>query len=190
MAERLRPRLIYLIGFSGSGKSTVGPLLAELLGCPFIDVDLLLEKRMRGTIPELFQRYSERRFRQEESRMIRELAAGQKRAVIALGGGAVVSEANRTLTQESGLVIYLSCEAGVLYRRLYHADNRPMLRVTPSPNETNRQARLRRIRELLAARKQGYESAHLRLATSKLTPTMAAHRLYSMIVRKYADNRG
>ncbi len=189
MSGYSKPRLIYLIGFSGSGKSTVGPMLAKLLGYSFIDVDLRIEKRLRCTIPELFERLGERRFRQEESKMITELASGKRRAVIALGGGAFESQANRRLARASGLVIYLSSEAGTLYRRLRWANNRPMLRVAPAAGETEHQAQLRRIKELLTVRKQGYASAHLRLATSKLTPEVAAHRLYRMIVRNYADNR-
>ncbi len=188
MVRRQNPRLIYLIGFSGSGKSTVGPLLAGLLGCAFIDVDMRIEKRLHCTIPELFARFGERRFRREESRMMGELADSKKRAVIALGGGAFAGEANRKLARRSGIVIYLSCETRILYRRLCLTNDRPMLSAAPKAGETERQSRIRRIKELMAIRKQGYASAHLRLSTSKLSPEQSAFRLYELIVDNYADH--
>ena len=84
------PAQIVLLGFMGAGKSTVGPLLAEILGWQFFDADQLLEHREGCTIAELFVRHGEVGFRQLEESTVAELL-GLNRTVIALGGGAIES---------------------------------------------------------------------------------------------------
>src|ERR1700691_2026118 len=90
------PRRIVLTGFMGSGKSTVGPLLAARLGWRFVDVDDVIEAEARTKITELFARDGEAAFREREHEAIKRLAESEE-LVLALGGGAIETEAVRAL---------------------------------------------------------------------------------------------
>ena len=97
---------LILIGLPGSGKTTVGRLLAQKLSMPFADCDTCLEQQLGRTIPEIFAEEGESYFRREESRMLQTLCR-QAPQVIATGGGAVLLVENRKLICESGLVVFL-----------------------------------------------------------------------------------
>lgn len=125
MAEPLIGSIV-LTGFMGTGKSTVGCLLAQQLDYPFVDMDSLLEERQKQTIPSIFKTKGEPFFRRLESDLCRELSYCQ-RYVIATGGGALVNEENLTLFTRSNLVICLDCAPEVLWQRLASAQDRPML---------------------------------------------------------------
>ncbi len=99
-------RKLILIGLPGSGKTTVGGLLAERLGLPFADCDDLIQQAAGMTIPAIFAEKGEPWFRALECRLLAELCAGP-RQVIATGGGAVVAEENRKLLKKSGFVVFL-----------------------------------------------------------------------------------
>ena len=97
---------LILIGLPGSGKTTVGRLLAERLGWPFADSDAALCERLKSNIPAIFAQKGEVYFRAQERQTLQELCALSPR-VIATGGGAVLSQENRDLLRASGLVIFL-----------------------------------------------------------------------------------
>lgn len=109
--EPVRMRRIVLTGFMGSGKSTVGPLLAERLGWRFLDVDDVIEADAGMAIAELFARYGEAEFRKRENATIVRLA-GEDALVLALGGGAIEHEGTRThlLTASGTILIHLQVE--------------------------------------------------------------------------------
>lgn len=173
-------RHISLIGFSGSGKSTVGPLLAKKLGLRFVDIDRLIEKKYGATILKIFAREGERGFRRLESRMIEQMFTGSKRAaVFALGGGAFVTKENRSLIQNCSTVIWLSCSVREIDRRLSSKNNRPMLSVRPLSGQSKREARLARITALLSKRLPTYHHADLRVATTNRT----THQIVAEILR-------
>jgi shikimate kinase len=122
---------VFLIGYRGSGKSTIGRLLADRLWQTFLDSDELIVKQAGKSIKEIFASEGEPGFRDRESAVVRELAMLSDH-VIALGGGAVLREENRNVLRKDGhKIIYLRCEAAELHRRI-HADpqtaaNRPAL---------------------------------------------------------------
>ncbi len=105
------PRRIVLTGFMGSGKTTVGPLLAARLGWSFLDVDDVIEAEAGTTIAEIFARHGEAAFRKQEQETIARLAAGDS-LVLALGGGAIEHEATRALllTTPGTLLVHLEVE--------------------------------------------------------------------------------
>ncbi len=120
------PTRIYLTGFMGSGKSTLGPMVANVLGYEFVDMDVLLENEFGCTIAEVFRRNGEAAFREAESRLVRE-TANREETVVAVGGGALARENNLSFALDHGLVVYLRWPAMALARRLVHSTDRPML---------------------------------------------------------------
>jgi len=173
-------RHISLIGFSGSGKTSVGPLLAKKLALRFVDIDRLIEKTYGATILRIFAREGERGFRRLESRMIEQMFTGAKRAaVFALGGGAFVTKENRSLIQYCSTVIWLSCSAREIDRRLSCKNNRPMLSERSLSGQSKREARLARISVLLTKRLPTYRLADIRVTTTDRT----THQIVTEILR-------
>lgn len=123
------PHRLTLVGYRASGKSTVGRLAAARLGWPFIDADSAVEEDLGQPIRTYFAAHGEPAFRAAESATLQRLLAGNTCLVLATGGGAVLSEANRALlAARGGLVAYLHAPSEVLQARLRHnAGGRPSL---------------------------------------------------------------
>jgi shikimate kinase len=120
MSDRLTERersCIFLIGYRGTGKSTVARLLAERLGFSCIDADDLIEQRARKSIAAIFEQDGEAIFRDLESKIVAELAKART-TVAALGGGAVVREENRDAIMAAGPVVWLTASVDSIMRRL------------------------------------------------------------------------
>ncbi len=149
---------VYLAGFMGSGKSTVGPLVADALGVNFVDLDAIVEDRAGQSIPAIFAEQGEAAFRQLETDALH-ATADCPDAVVALGGGTIVNDANRRFAQSTGLLIYLKVSADVIVGRVAEgAAHRPLLQDdtgTPLPIDRMRA----RIDRMLHARRPAYEAA-------------------------------
>lgn len=128
---------VILVGMMGCGKSTLGRQLARRLRKRFIDSDLEIEERTGVSIPVIFEKEGESGFREREGKILAELAE-LKDIVLATGGGAVLSEANRKLLRKAGEVVYLHASVEVLFARTRAAKNRPLLDVA-DPEEKLRQ---------------------------------------------------
>jgi shikimate kinase len=112
---------IYLVGFMGSGKTTVGRHLADRLGWSFFDTDAEIEKAEKTPIAEIFDHRGEPEFRRIETEVLREHVRWIERgrpAVLALGGGAFAREDNRALLSDSGVTVWLDCPLDVVRRRV------------------------------------------------------------------------
>jgi shikimate kinase len=109
--------MAFLTGLMGSGKSTVGALLAKRLGWRFADTDQLVEARSRRTIYEIFEKQGEAAFRKLESRALRSLKAG-KGLVVATGGGIIVNPKNRAWMRRRGVLVYLKLSPAAALRRM------------------------------------------------------------------------
>jgi shikimate kinase len=156
---------VYLVGPRGSGKSTVGRVLAGRLGWMFIDADDALEKSAGRTIAELFDAEGEAGFRVREADLLGVLAK-RERHVIACGGGVVLRPSNRQLLRATGLCIWLTGDSKILCERLScdptTATRRPALTELPA---------LAEIERLLREREPLYrEVAHLTIATDGRSP--------------------
>lgn len=125
---------VFLVGMMGAGKTTVGKLLAQQLGKAFIDSDEEIQQRTGVTIQHIFDVEGETGFRQRETSTILELVS-RNDIVLATGGGAVLSEQNRTALRCNGVVVYLRSSLQDLWRRTRHDRSRPLLR-TPDPRAT------------------------------------------------------
>jgi len=117
---------LILVGMMGSGKTTMGRVLARHLDKEFVDSDEEIIKRTGVTVPHIFDVEGEAGFRQREVAAIRELA-GRDNMVLATGGGAVLNGDNRAILKQNGIVIYLKANAHDLWQRTRHDRNRPLL---------------------------------------------------------------
>ncbi len=155
---RHRRKLIYLVGFMGSGKSTVGALLAREIGWPFSDLDSIIEAGQSATIREIFEHSGEPFFRQIERAALTEVSKAEP-AVIALGGGTFAQEANVGFIRETGgATIWLDCPSEELQRRCATLNNRPLFRDPES------------FVQLLEQRRSYYQLAEYRVSTEGREP--------------------
>lgn len=156
------PKSLVLIGFMGSGKSTIGRVLHEHLGYPLLDMDQLIEARAGKTIREIFADEGEAHFRDLESRLLEELCAPDApRRIISTGGGVVVRPENRERLRQLGYVVWLKASTENILQRTARNKARPLLQ-TEDPRAA--------IVELLAAREPLYaQCAHLSIDTTGLS---------------------
>jgi len=159
-------RNIYLVGFMGTGKSTIGKELAKLLGRKFLDMDLLLEQRLGFSIAEIFAKYGEKYFRAEERKLAFELAEESDK-VVATGGGTVMDPDVLKAFKQQGVVICLLVEKELLIARLGKIEKRPMLQDKPKEE----------IEELMLKRKAVYDKIPIKVDTTNLTPPQAAKKI-------------
>jgi shikimate kinase len=119
--------IVYLVGMPGSGKSTVGPELARLLGVPFVELDAQVEAETGLPVREIFAREGEARFRELEAAAL-QTAGTQDPSVVSCGGGVVLEPANRVTLRATGEVVFLSVPLEVLHERVEPAADRPLIR--------------------------------------------------------------
>jgi shikimate kinase len=169
---------IVLIGYRGTGKSTVGRLIAAQLGMAFIDADEELERRAGQSIREIFGAGGEPAFRDLEAAVLADLMDQDKR-VLALGGGVVLRPENRALIgQAKNCIVWLQADAKTLERRI-NTDTATSQR---RPNLTS-SGGLAEIEHLLATREPLYrECAHFAVDTEGQSPEQIAAQVVSLLV--------
>ena len=159
--------MITLTGFMGSGKTTVGKVLADFLGCPFMDLDDLIVKKAGKSIPEIFAQDGEPAFRQLEARLLRQTVEKytENTVVLALGGGAVTTPASAALLREKTVCIYLRATLETLLARLAgETAGRPLADAS--------------LADRLASREPIYEeTAHVIIDTDGLSPDEVADEI-------------
>ncbi len=152
---------LILIGFMGTGKTSLGKLLAEKLGRGFIDIDQKIEQDAGLSIPQIFETYGEKYFRELEKKAVKEIT--QRRGlVIATGGGTVKDEENFRLLKSSGVIVCLTTEPEEIFRRTERRGERPML-----DSDENR---LDTIKKLLEERQKFYSQADYTIDTTDWSP--------------------
>lgn len=157
---------VFLCGLSGSGKSTVAPILARLRGCEALDTDAMIVAEAGMPIAEIFAREGERGFRDREARSVR-AACARRRTVVALGGGVLERDDSFVAVRASGILVFLDAPDGVLAARLRAtgAEARPMLS-QPDALAQMRKQRLAR-----------FEQAALKVDTSSHSPDEIAQAI-------------
>ena len=136
---------VFLCGFMGCGKTTVGAALSEILSQPVTDMDEYIVEKAGKTIPEIFSVYGEKRFRELEHEAIGELCT--RKGIIACGGGTMLNDDNARIASEYGRVVFIKQPFEVCYERIKDDSNRPLV-----VNNTKEQ-----LREIFDARSAVYE---------------------------------
>ncbi len=154
---------IFLIGFMGCGKSTLGRKLASELNLTFIDLDSFLEEKYFKTIPQIFAEEGEDAFRKKERKVLEEVC-GFDDVILATGGGAPCFFDNMDLMNNAGFCVFLDVEISSLVNRLIHAKTERPLIKGKSPEELHVF-----IEGLLAKRRPFYEKARYVLKGSEIT---------------------
>jgi shikimate kinase len=163
---------IYLIGMMGSGKSTIGPLLAENLDYSFLDTDTTIEKVVGQTIAEIFQAVGEPEFRQIETQVLAEVSA-YTRTIVATGGGIAIERENWNHLHQ-GLVIWIDPSIDLLVERLQEDTTRPILATTDDLQT--------KLVTILAERRHRYSEADIHISIDRpLTPAEIVDRILTAI---------
>ena len=154
-------RNIVLIGFMGSGKSTLGRVLHKKLSYPLLDTDHLIEEQEGKSISDIFATESEDAFRSMETKMLENMIeSGCNHHIISTGGGMILRPQNKALLRQLGFVVWLSCSAEETYHRTARNNSRPLLQCKDP---------LKLITSMLNERSPLYnEASHLKISTSGL----------------------
>lgn len=176
-------RILTLIGYRGSGKSTVAPVLADQLDCDWIDADVELERRANRTIQQIFATGGEREFRELERELMQELLSGPP-IIIAAGGGAILNEQTRTEMRAAGPVIWLTASNTELARRISTdpttGERRPSLTGKPVEDE---------VAAVMAIRTPLYTAAAtVQVTTENQTTAQIARQILAAIAEDSLDN--
>jgi 3-dehydroquinate synthase len=171
---------LILTGFMGTGKTTVGKLVAERLGRQFVDTDSLIEQRAGLTIPQIFEQHGEAFFRAYEAQLADEFAEPGNR-VIATGGGMLVFNHNlERIARKGSVVIRLSSSIQNVIQRLEDATDRPLYKQPDNPREA--------IEKLFHKRRNNYEKIRLIVDTTDRTPEDIAYEVIEVFEREVERN--
>lgn len=164
---------IALIGFMGTGKTTVGKALSDATGRDFIDTDSLIEKRAGKSIPRIFSEDGEKSFRELESKVVREVC-GLESVIISFGGGVLLDPSNASEIAENTTVVLLRSSVDTVISRTSSHNTRPLLDATTQPLEE-------RVKALLVDREMLYTDA-MDLAVD--TDSMSVGEVVAEIIRR------
>ncbi|MGD8305809.1 MAG: shikimate kinase [Ignavibacteria bacterium] len=178
----MRVKIFYLTGFMASGKSTIGPILANTVGWNFYDLDKEIEARENKKISLLFEEKGEEYFRKVETEVLAQLSMNKK-LIIALGGGTLINPQNRKIVKKSGKLICLKCSPETTYMRLKHKRDRPVL-VPQNSDIDNGKTLAKKIENVMQERKQYDKYADHIYNTDKDSIGMTVDAL-ARLVKKY-----
>ena len=162
---------VYLVGFMGSGKSTIGRRLALDLGWIYADLDDDIESAQGRTIGAIFEKDGEAAFRRIEAEALRARVwriQGGTATVLALGGGAFAQETNRVTIKNNGVSIWLDCPLETLWERVSRASHRPLARDRPA------------FERLFAERREAYARADYRIDVCDDNPAVAVEAILDL----------
>jgi len=174
----LGSRNLILVGLMGAGKSSVGRLVAQQLGIPFIDSDVEIERVSRMTITELFASYGEEEFRALETRVMKRLLKNGPR-VVSTGGGAFINDRTRKHIKKGGLSLWLKADLDVLWERVNKRDTRPLLK-TENPMQT--------LENLMNARYPIYAQADVTVLSRDVRKELMADEVLKAVIEYQTES--
>ena len=158
-----QPSLIFLTGFSSSGKSTIGPLLANSLGYDFLDLDKEIEHIAGKSINRIFAEEGEAHFRTLELKVLEDIAE-KKELVVSLGGGVLEQDSCFSLVIATGTMVYLRSSPEILAKRLSHKTDRPLMKGQHG-ERLSREEIEKKVFDLLKKREPRYQTAQFTVET-------------------------
>ena len=170
---------IILVGFMGTGKTTVGQILAARLGKSFVDMDDLIEERTGKTISAIFEDDGEAHFRELERKMAHELSL-QDNIVVGAGGGIVLNPANIEAFNESGIVVCLTAAPEVIIERVSSDSHRPLLEDGEKRDQ---------VLAILEARRELYGAIEHQVDTTNMDPPAVADKVEAHLVNDSGQGR-
>lgn len=162
-------KTLYLTGFMGSGKTTIGKLLAEKLALPVIDTDQFIEEKLNKSVREIFETEGEDCFREFEHQFLKMIPT--ENTVVTTGGGIVLKKENRDWMRSNGTIIYLHCEPEEILKRLSDDNTRPLLDGDKQKN----------IQSIFVKRISYYNDSDIKIDTTKKTPQEIVLEIEQMI---------
>jgi shikimate kinase len=165
----VNPERIYLLGFMGAGKTTVGRMLAEELDWPFVDLDDRVEAEAEMPIPRIFRQNGEASFRQLELKCLDRVSREDPPLIVACGGGLPVSARNRRIMEQSGFPILLDIQPETAIERVGQDPDRPLFR---DPEQ---------VRALWRERRDAYEALPYSVSAEGDSPRLVADQVYERI---------
>jgi len=162
-------KALYLTGYMGAGKTSIGERLAEVLEIPVIDTDHYIEEKAGKSIPEIFAKDGEAEFRRYEREYLRSLPT--ENVIITTGGGIVIQAENREWMQENGIVVYLHCDIEEIFNRVTVDETRPLFDLT------QKEAVAKRFQDRLPL----YKEAHFTVDTTKQTMEEVVNEIQNLL---------
>lgn len=187
MKNKTGQKRIYLIGFMTSGKTTLGKILANVLGWDFYDLDKVIEEEQKMQVHEIFTNKGEEFFRNYEVEKLKELSE-KEYVVISLGGGTPTNDFVVDFINRNGFVIYLTVKPENLYKRLKNKIDRPLFRDLVLSENITEEEFTKKISALLSAREKFYKKADLEISSDATrigkTVDFIARKLHGVIDEK------
>ena len=162
---------IIITGFMGTGKSVVAKELARKLKMEFIDMDQIIEEGLGISIADIFARYGENYFREQENKLVKELSQKENR-VIATGGGTLLSSDNARMLGQAGEIICLYADSQTIYNRVKRKNDRPLLKGENILNKINL---------LLEERKKIYDNIKWKINTTNFTTQEVVEKIINLL---------
>ena len=162
---------IIITGFMGTGKSVVAKELARKLKMEFIDMDRIVEEGQGMSIADIFSRYGEDYFREQENKLVKELSQ-KENMIIATGGGTLLSSDNARILRQRGQIICLYADSRTIYNRVKRRNNRPLLKGENVLSEIDR---------LLEERKKIYDNIKWKIDTTNLNIQEVTNKIIALL---------
>ncbi len=178
----MNDKIVYLTGFMGAGKSTVGPILANTLGWDYFDLDKVIEERLGKKIKQIFEDSGEPFFRKVESEVLKELSQN-KNIIISLGGGTIVNNNNLSVIRDTGKIIYLKASVESIYKRLAFKRDRPNLII--EGEEFSKEKLIQKINNLFLTREKFYNQADITINTDNVTIGVTVDKISKIIANQF-----
>jgi shikimate kinase len=179
----MKTKIIFLAGFMASGKSTIGPILANTLGWNFFDLDRVIELKQDKKIVDIFAEKGEAGFRKLEREVLQKIVK-EENLIIALGGGTIADQKNINFIKKKGKIIFLEASPDSFYKRLKFKSDRPMLK-GKDENLLSQDELKNRIVEILNYRKKYYDQADVSLQTDGMTIGKTVDAISKIILKDF-----
>lgn len=179
----MKTKIVFLAGFMGSGKSTIGPIVANTLGWSFFDLDRVIESKIGKKIVDIFAEKGEAGFRLLEREVLREITKGEN-VIISLGGGTIADQKNINFMKKKGKIIFLEASPESFYRRLRFKTDRPLL-LGKDEELLSQEELKKRITEILNYRTKYYDQADASLQTDNITIGKTVDAISKIILKDF-----